>query len=459
MKFLLRTAATLALLITASTAQAAWQLATSTHFAVYVDGSEATARDAAERLEKFQIALRFLSGATAPSSPVKIRVFLVSDPNAVQDTMTFGGGSGVLGYYSATIRGPFTVMSRIDERGSRGSRGEIYVADMKAQHVLFHELTHHFSLQYFPATYPVWYSEGFAEFIGSMEFEPNDRVIVGKPVGSRYASFSDNDWLHVRKLLGAREYRDVGSSVHLLYAEGWLLVHYLTNTKARPGQLKTYLSLINKGVAFDEAARQAFGDLDKLNSELRSYSGRAGLNTLVLPFKKLDPGAISVRRLSPAEDALLPLDIRLFAGIPAAGAAEFADKVVATAGRFPADPDAFRVLFEAQRLAGRTALAKAAAERWARASRSSSMSCGFSGKCWPCLLMKSRKSSGVSAPAACFSRRSLRSDSISCTAARSSSVAPSRACFMPAKRWSSSSRPSRSLICSKASRASRDCQS
>jgi hypothetical protein len=62
---------------------------------------------------------------------------------------------------------------------------------------------------------------------------------------------------------------------------------------------------------------------------------------------------------------LLPLDIRLFAGIPAAGAAEFADKVVATAGRFPADPDAFRVLFEAQRLAGRTALAKAAAERWA----------------------------------------------------------------------------------------------
>ena len=61
MKFLLRTAATLALLITASTAQATWQLATSTHFAVYVDGSEATARDAAERLEKFPIRLTQLA--------------------------------------------------------------------------------------------------------------------------------------------------------------------------------------------------------------------------------------------------------------------------------------------------------------------------------------------------------------------------------------------------------------
>ena len=51
-------------------------------------------------------------------------------------------------------------------------------------------------------------------------------------------------------------------------------------------------------------------------------------------------------------------------------------------------------------------------------------------------------------PCWCFSSRSLRSESISLTAARSSSVAFSSASFMPANRWSSSSRPSRSLICS-----------
>jgi hypothetical protein len=364
MTFFLRAAATFALLITTTSANAAWHVATSTHFIVYADGPESAARDAAARLEKFQVALRFLSGATAPSSAVKIKVFLVDDPNAVEATLPFGGG-GVLGYYSSTIRGPFTVMSRTDARGSKGSRGEVYMADMTAQQVLFHELTHHFSRQYFPAAYPTWYSEGFAEFVGSMALESNDRVVVGTPVQSRYASFSANDWLHVRKLLTAREYRDVSGSVHLLYAEGWLLVHYLTNTKARPGQLKIYLSLINKGVAFDDAARKAFGDLDKLNDELRGYSRRGKLDAMVLPFKKLDTGSITTRRLNAAEQAMLPLDIRLYSGIPAGDIKEFADRTSAAAGRYPADPEALRVLFEAQRLAGRTAQASETATRWA----------------------------------------------------------------------------------------------
>jgi len=364
MKILLRAAAALTLLLATHAAQAAWQVATSKHFAVYVDGSETQARDAAARLEKFQIALRFLSGATGESSPVRIKVLLVDEPDAVQATMPFGGGN-VLGYYSSTIRGPFTVMSRSDARGSRGSRGEVYMADMKAQQVLFHELTHHFSRQYFPAAYPTWYSEGFAEFIGSMEFEANDRVVVGQPVQSRYASFGGNDWLHARKLVTAKEYRDVGGDVHLLYAEGWLLVHYLTNTRERPGQLRSYLSLINRGVAFDQAAQQAFGDLDKLNDELRKYAGRSKLDAMVLPFRKMEVGEIAVRRLGAAEQTLLPFDIRLYAGIPAGSATEFADRVAASAARYPADPEAFRILFEAQRLAGRNAQAKAAADRWA----------------------------------------------------------------------------------------------
>lgn len=364
MTVVLRFAAALALLFTTTSAHAAWHLATSTHFAVYAEGSESTARDAAARLEKFQIALRFLSGATAPSSPVRIKIFLVDDPAAVSATLPFGG-EGILGYYSSTIRGPYTVMSRTDARGSRGSRGEVYMADMTAQQVLFHELTHHFSLQYFPAAYPTWYSEGFAEYIGSMALESNDRVVVGTPVQSRYASFDGNDWLHVRRLLTAREYRDVSGAVHLLYAEGWLLVHYLNNTKARPGQLKTYLALINKGMDFDKAAREAFGDLDKLNDELRSYSRRGKLDAMVLPFKKLDPGAVSVRRLSPAEEAMLPLDIRLYAGVPTDDIAQFADRAATTAKRHSGDADVYRVLFEAQRLAGRTAEASAAAKRWA----------------------------------------------------------------------------------------------
>ena len=74
------------------------------------------------------------------------------------------------------------------------------------------------------------------------------------------------------------------------------------------------------------------------------------------------------------------------------------------------------------------------------------MFCGFSGKKSPCLSMNSENIWSVSSPSRCASSIRLRSVSISLTRWRSSSVAFSIACFMPAKRWSSSSRPSRSLI-------------
>ncbi len=96
----------------------------------------------------------------------------------------------------------------------------------------------------------------------------------------------------------------------------------------------------------------------------------------------------------------------------------------------------------------------AAAARLASESSSSSTLRGFSGKNSPCLSMKSSKSCWVSSPRACLSSSSLRSSTMSVTRCRSSSVAPCSASFMPAKRWSSISRPSKSLIWSYFSRAS-----
>jgi hypothetical protein len=360
---MLRRALAFVLLATSTGAQASWSVATSNNFIVYSEGGESSARDAAARLERFQTALRFISGATSPPSPIRIKVFLVDDPAAVWATMPFGG-SGVAGYYETTVRGPYTVMSRTDIRGLKGSRGEVRVADSKAQHILFHELTHHFTRQYFPAAYPVWYSEGFAEYIGSMEIAPDNVVTVGNPVNDRYASFLGNQWLPVREMLNARSYADVREGVFLLYAQGWLLVHYLSNTKERPGQLRAYLTKINAGTPFDKAATEAFGDLDKLNGELRAYAKRGKLQALALPFKKLDAGPVEVRALTAAEEAMLPFEMRLYSGVPAEDAASFADRVTAVARRFPADASALRLTYEAQQLAERSSAAAETVEKW-----------------------------------------------------------------------------------------------
>ena len=101
-------------------------------------------------------------------------------------------------------------------------------------------------------------------------------------------------------------------------------------------------------------------------------------------------------------------------------------------------------------LLGRHRVAASAGRRRpaaASASISSSMFCGFSGKKSPCLSMKSSNCSvGVLAAAVLLEQLVEVVEHLVDRAARSSSVAFSSACFMPAKRWSSSSRPSRSLI-------------
>ncbi|AQR73258.1 hypothetical protein [Sphingomonas sp. LM7] len=367
MKALLRAGLAAAALLSPSLASASWNVATSKHFVVYAEGSESAAREAAVRLEKFQVALRYLSGATAPSSSVKVTVFLVSDLAALEATRPFGGG-GIAGYYNTTLRGPFTIMSRNKIKGSRGSRGEVFVADMDPQQILFHELTHHFMYQYFPAAYPTWYSEGFAEYLGALEIGSGDTVIVGNRVESRYSSFGRNDWLPVRQLVAARNYRDVKGSTHLLYAEGWLLVHYLNHAGVRQGQLKAYLDKVNQGMAFGQAGQQAFGDLDKLDGELRSYSGKFKLNAVALPFKKLDVGSITARKANRAEEDMLVLEMKLFAGIPERETDAFADRVTGAAARHSTNPYALRLATEALRLAGRTDRAIEFADRWVAAA-------------------------------------------------------------------------------------------
>lgn len=344
-----------AVMLLGSTAAAAeWREATTKHFVVYSESSEKMLREAAVKLEKFDYVLRALSGVKPAVRPVKLRVYLMDNVAAVARAMPFGG-SGVGGFYSTGPNGPFAV----------GVAGVISGSQTTGQQVLFHEYAHHFMFQNFPATYPSWYSEGFAEYYGSTRILANDVVEVGHVQQGRYYSFESNDWLPVRKLLTARSYADVGSRIDLLYAQGWLLVHFAANNAARQAQLKTYLAAINKGSSYEAAMNQAFGlDAGTLDAELRAYARKSRINAVSLPFKTIDTGTVAIRVLRPAEQALIEKDVALQTGVSAARAAQVADGIRGTAARFPEDPYALSMLVEAERLVRDNAAATAATERW-----------------------------------------------------------------------------------------------
>jgi hypothetical protein len=337
----------------ARAAEAAWREATSRHFIVYSEGDEESLRKAVTDLEKYDFLLRFVTSTKSSAPPLKLKIYLVRDMEAVADTLPFGGW-GVGGYYEGTARGPYAVSFR--KGGTTG---------FDAQDVLFHEYAHHFMLQNFPATYPSWYIEGFAEYYGATKLLENNVISVGHGQRARYTQMRNSTWLPLRKVLTARSYSDVGDQIGALYSQGWMLVHYFANNKERRGQLQNYLNSINAGKSYEEAMNTAFGPgAEELNKELRAYVNSGRVNTLQLPFKSIDVGEIRLRDLSTAEAALLEHDIALSSGVPANRIGRFVSEVRSITKRHPHDPSALAILVEAERLAGNWTEASAAVERW-----------------------------------------------------------------------------------------------
>ncbi|MET1111685.1 MAG: hypothetical protein ABWX67_09190 [Allosphingosinicella sp.] len=340
-------------------ANAEWKEATTTNFVVYSEGGEAQLRDFATKLEKFNFVLRTYHGVTAPPSPIRLKVYLFPNIGAVGK---MAGGDGVAGYYISRARGLLMVGARSRQPGAVNPRNGPDYVDIDSESILLHEYTHHFMYQYFPATYPTWYSEGFAEFWGATNILPNDVVEVGQPVNYRYGSFEMNRWLPIRQLLTAQSYADV-PELDLLYAEGWLLVRSAFEDARQRKQLQAYLKSINGGASYEQAMKDSFDDVAALDNSLHSYAGKSRFQVLRLPFKKIEVGPMAVRTVTPAEDAMMELAIELGQGILKREAAEFAGKVRSAAKRFPDDPFALALLSEAERLAGNRDAAAAAADR------------------------------------------------------------------------------------------------
>jgi tetratricopeptide (TPR) repeat protein len=330
-------------------AQAEWREATSNNFVVYTEGSEQEARDFAAKLEKFNYVLRRYHNVREPAQVPRFRVFLLDSISAVQRMIDSGG---VAGYYVPDARALMFV----------GTQNAATHRQLSPEQILFHEYVHHFMFQYFPATYPVWYSEGYAELWGTIEFLPDNVVEIGGYQEGRFRSLVQGRWVPLSRLLTARAYADI-PDVDLIYTQGWLLNRYMFENAERRAQLQQYLRAINAGTPYDQAAREAFGDVGRLNSELFDYAGRGRYDIVRLPFRTLDVGPINVRTLGPAEQALLEQEIKLSQGVPHTEMADRAAAIRSIAGRFPNDPYALALLAEAEQLAGNLPAATVAANR------------------------------------------------------------------------------------------------
>lgn len=363
-------AAVLGLAALPQSANAEWVEASSSHFLVYGDISEQDARDYAERLERVDRLLRTVTNA--PDTPAeranRVTVYVVPDMGTVERLY---GGEGVGGFYQAHAQGPIAVVPR-----SMKNLSEY----MRPQAILFHEYTHAILIGSSPVPYPKWLQEGMAEFFGTIETKENGDLIVGGLPLIRGFALAEQNQISARELLTAdqRKLNDIDTG-HL-YARGWLLVHMLMLKKERAGQLDKYMQLVAKGVPSLTAGEQAFGDLGRLDRDLKVYLRSSKFQSLQISADKVAGGKATVRTLRPCEAEIMPTRIRSAVGVNTKTAPDVAADARRAAEGCEKDAFVQRTLAETEFDAKNDQASMAAADRALAADPNSVMAMVYKGR-------------------------------------------------------------------------------
>jgi tetratricopeptide (TPR) repeat protein len=355
MRFLLGWLVAALLLVAAgSPAHAAWHEAKSKHFIIYSDQDLDQLRRFAERLERFDQAVRHVRGMDDPAltDSGRLTIYTLRSEGAVAKLA--GAGSGVRGFYAARASGALAFVPRKAGTGSEW--------DLDAEAIFFHEYAHHLQLQDASVALPAWVIEGFAEFFATAKVEKDGSVIIGSPPQYRAFGIFSEFGLTIEQMLGGTYGRLDDRQTDQLYGRGWLLTHFLSFEPSRKGQLTKYVDGIQSGMGALTSAKAAFGDLRALDRELDRYVRKSLTGVRVDP-KALSIGPIKVRPLLAGEAAVMDVRIRSKRGVNRRTAPPVAADARRAAAAFPNDAFVQATLAEAEYDAGNYAAAEAAADR------------------------------------------------------------------------------------------------
>jgi tetratricopeptide (TPR) repeat protein len=309
-------------------ANAAWHEASSKHFIIYSDQSPKDLQRFALKLEQFDLVVRVLrkmdNPAIAPSA--RPTIFVVRDQAEVQK-LADARGSNLAGFYIAKSSGSLAVVPEdVDGSGS-------FTTDV----VFFHEYAHHLMAEQVTQPVPKWFSEGFAEFYSTAQFERDGSVLIGvSPAHRSYGIFALEGISYGELLSASYAAKMTAGQEESLYGRGWLLAHYLSFAPERQGQLDTYLAKLGKGDS-SQAAAAAFGDMKQFERDVRRYIGKSKLPAQRV---KLDPnlvGEIRIRPLTAGEAAIMPTRIRSKVGVSDKSAPATVQQAKQVAQQFPND--------------------------------------------------------------------------------------------------------------------------
>ena len=351
MRLLVRVALAAILAVSGTQGQAAWYEAKSIHFVIYANENPNDLKLYAQSLERFDSAARQLMRLPDPelTDAGLVNIFVLPSLGAVSK---LAGSSDVAGFYTSRADGSYAFVP--------SSRD---VSSDYASVIFFHEYTHHLQLQ--TAEYPVpgWVAEGFADYMSTADINRDGSITFGKQAPGREWDPGQQSMLPLSQLVG-ETYSHLGEQkIGYFYARGWLLTNYLLGEPKRQNQLNIYLSSIAKGAKPIDAATSAFGDINKLESDLERYANSNALHGFKVGANLIRVGSVTVRPLSPGEAAIMDVRIRSKRSVDAKTAPVVAAEAKKIALQYPQDSFVQSCLAEAEYDAHDYAEAKAAVDR------------------------------------------------------------------------------------------------
>lgn len=339
----------------AGPAQAEWLEASNKHFIVYGNISRRQLATFTDRLERYGAAVRYLFRLPEPpgGGANRVTIYVVGGTGAVQKYYGGRGGGNVAGFYRTSVEGSFIVTPLSVDSDSE---------EFNANLVLFHEYAHHLLLGNSSAIYPGWMSEGLAELLSTAIIDDQGAVTFGAANNARAESIFADSLMSVKSLLDSDARKLDDQAIDQKYARGWLLTHYLLFSRKRDGQIEQFLRLIAQGTPPVTAGTQVFGDLNKLNAEVNAYRTQR-LNGLIIKPDRFTTDPVTVRALSPAEAAIMPLRFESATGVTTAEAKKLIPNARKIAATNPTNGWIQRIVAEMEYDAGNDAEAEAACDR------------------------------------------------------------------------------------------------
>jgi hypothetical protein len=266
MRNLVRTIAAVVIVFIAVPAHSAqWVRVETPNFVVFGEVGEKRTRDVASEFERFREALsRVLSGA-ATKAPVPTTVVVFDNAKSFAPYRPLYNGKPVelAGQFSSD-RDINRVTLALDDR-EQGLR------------TIFHEYVH-LVVSNVTNGMPIWLNEGLAEYYSTfLVSEDGKMATLGALIGSHLALLNHEHLLPLQDLLALTHdsplYNE-GKRRGMVYAESWVLVHFLLSDPSRSKALAEYTRITGAGAPAAAAWQQVFGAYDPL-PDLKRYAEQA----------------------------------------------------------------------------------------------------------------------------------------------------------------------------------------